>query len=443
MSRTKLLTEITDRYESEYRKRTPKSHAAHTNATKYLPGGENRAVNYFSPYPVWIEKANGCKLIDVDGNEYIDFHNNFSSMILGYNNPKVTAALMNQLEKGVAPFGNTPTVLRWAEIMCQRVESVDKIRFVNSGSEAVMFAIRAARAFTGKNKILMTDGGFHGSYDVALFPSHPDGLSKSLQTDSIIIPYNDNKATEKAIIENKNELAAVIVEGHMGAAGQIPPKNGYLNLLREVTAANNVLLILDEVMCFRLDYGGVQGMYGIKPDLTTFGKIIGGGFPVGAFGGREDVMNLFSPQTGKVFQSGTFSGNPMTATAGVTSLEQITAKEIDRINQLGESMAVGIRKVCANLNIKAQVTGYGSMYCLHFSSEPIIDGKTSREANQDLKRLLHLALMVKGIPLPLRGQFSITTPMTKYDIEIAIKAIEDALSELKPSIERLWPELIQ
>jgi glutamate-1-semialdehyde 2,1-aminomutase len=276
MSRIKLLAEVTAKYENAYRKRTPKSQAATIRAGNYLPGGENRAVNYFPPYPVWIEKANGCKLTDVDGNKYIDFHNNFSSMILGYNNPKVTAALGKQLVKGVAPFGMTPIVIRWAEIMCRRVESVDKIRFNNSGSEAVMFAIRAARAFTGKVKILMTEGCFHGSYDVALYASHPAGLPKSTLTDSIIVPYNDKKAAQKAIVENKDQLAAMIIEGHMGAAGQILPKEGYLSFLREVTAANNVLLILDEVMCFRLDFGGVQHIYGIKPDLTAFGKIIGG-----------------------------------------------------------------------------------------------------------------------------------------------------------------------
>jgi len=439
----KLLGEITERYENTYKKRTTKSEEALGSAKKYMPGGDTRTSIFFRPYPIWISKANGCRITDIDGNEYIDFHNCYTTLVLGHANPQVVGAIREQILKGTAHGALMPIVIRWAELICQRVESVERIRFSNSGTEAVMTAIRAARGFTGKDKILKIEEGYSGSYDPVVYPSDATGLPKSVLADSITVPYNNEEAAERAIVENKDQLAAVIVEGMMGSAGQIPPKDGYLSFLREVTAANNVLFILDEVQCFRIDYGGMQRIFGIKPDLTVFGKMIGGGFPVGATGGREDIMNLFSPEVQKVKHSGTLNGNPVTATAGVTTLEQLTAEEIAKINRLGESLARGIREVFAKLNIKGQVTGRGSLQNLHFCQVLVIDGKTAKKvANQDILHLLHLALMERGIFIASRGLFAISTPMTDKEISLTIKAIDDALSKLRPYIEHIWPELI-
>jgi len=438
-----LLSEVTERYEDTYRKRTPKSLEAFQTAKRYLPGGDTRTAIFFQPYPIWIEKAQGCQITDVDGNEYLDFHNCYTTLVLGHANPRMMEAVRAQLLKGTAHGALMPIVIRWAELICQRVESVEKIRFSNSGTEAVMMAIRVARGFTGKDKIIKMEGGYSGSYDPVVYPSDATGLPKSVLAESITIPYNNNEAAERAIVENKDHLAAVIVEGMMGSAGQIPPKDAYLSFLREVTAANNVLLILDEVQCFRIDYGGMQRIFGIKPDLTVFGKLIGGGFPVGATGGREDIMNLFSPKVQKVKHSGTLNANPITATAGVATLEQLTAEEISRINGLGESLARGIREVFAKLNIKGQITGRGSLQNLHFCPVLVEDGKTAKAvANQDILPLLHLALLERGIFMASRGLFAISTPMTGKEIDLAIKAVEDALSELRPNIEQIWPELI-
>jgi glutamate-1-semialdehyde 2,1-aminomutase len=259
--------------------------------------------------------------------------------------------------------------------------------------------------------------------------------------DSITVPFNDKEAARRAITENKDHVSAMIVEGMMGAAGQIPPKDDYLSFLRKVTADNDVLLILDEVQSFRLDYGGMQSIARIKPDLTALGKVIGGGYPVGAVGGREEIMELLSPEMHKVYHSGTFNANPVTATAGVTTLEQLTVEEIARINRLGENLAEGIRDVFIKLNIKGQVTGRGSLLNLHFNSVPVVDGRTAKLDNQQILHLLHLALMERGIFAASRGMFAISTPMTDKEIHTAVMAVEDSLAELQPYIEELWPEL--
>ena len=443
MASEKLLAGVMEKYDDTYRKRTPKSRAAIEMAREYMPGGETRRATFFWPYPIWLEKADGCRLTDLDGNEYIDFHNCYTTMVLGHAHPRVVEAVRQQIVKGTAHAALMPIVIRWAGLICQRIESVDKIRFTNSGTEAVMMAIRAARGFTGKDKIIKTELGYHGSYDPIVYPSDAAGLSRGEIADSITVPYNDKEAAERAIVENKAQLAAVIVEGMMGSAGQVPPKEDYLSFLRGVTAANNVLLILDEVQTFRLDYrGGMQHIFGIKPDLTTLGKTIGGGFPVGAFGGRGDIMNLFSPEVNKVYHSGTLNANPMTATAGVATLEQLTSEEIARINKLGESLATGISQVFTKLNIKGQMTGWGSLQNLHFSPVPVVDGKTAHKANKDTSHLLHLALMERGIFSSEGGLFNTSTPMTDREIDIAIKAVDDSLNEMLPYIKQIWPELI-
>jgi glutamate-1-semialdehyde 2,1-aminomutase len=442
MSREQLLAEVTKKYEDTYRKRTPKSRATLEAAQKYMPGGDTRTSIWFEPYPIWIDKAGGCRFTDVDGHEYIDFHNCYTTMILGHANPKVVAAVREQAAKGTALGALIPTVVRWSELICNMVASIDKVRFGNSGTEAVMIALRVARGFTGKDMILKTDGCYHGSYDPVVYPSDATGIPKSARGDSIIVPYNDKVAAEKAIVENKDKLAAVIVEGAMGATGMIPPRDGYLELLRKITAENGVLFILDEVISLRLAWGGVQSIYGVKPDLTTMGKIIGGGYPIGALGGREDLMQLFSPKVGKVYHAGTLNANPMTATAGVATMEQLNPQVIDYINKLGESFADGVRAIFKRLNIKGQVTGMGSLQNIHFSDKPVVNGKSARESNKELLHLFYLAMLERGIFTPARGLYVMSTPMTQKEIDTAVKAVGEVMTELKPTIEDIWPELI-
>ena len=442
MSREQLLTEVTKKYEDTYRKRTQKSRATLEAARKYMPGGDTRSSIWFEPYPIWIDKAEGCRFTDVDGHKYIDFHNCYTTMILGHANPKVVAAVREQAAKGTAFGALIPKVIRWAELICNMVDSVDKVRFGNTGSEAVLMAIRVARGYTGKDLLLKTDGCYHGNYDPVVYPSNATGIPKSAQGDSLIVPYNDKAAAEKAILENKDRLAAVIVEGAMGAAGGIPPRDGYLEFLRKVTTENGVLLILDEVISLRLAWGGAQAIYGIKPDLTTMAKIIGGGYPVGAIGGQEDIMQLFNPEAHKVYHAGTLNANPITATAGVATMEQLNAELINKINKLGESFAEGVRAIFKKLNIQGQVTGMGSLQNIHFSDQPVVNGKSAREANKDLLHLFYLAMQERGMFSAARGLYVMSTPMTPKEIDAAVKAVDDVVTELKPTIEDLWPELI-
>ena len=438
----KLVTEVTRKYEDAYAKRTKKSKEVLEKAKKYMPGGDTRTSIWFDPYPFWIDKAVGCRFTDVDGNEYLDMHNCYTTMILGHANPRVVAAVREQCARGTALGELVPAVVRWSELVCGMVPTIDKIRFTNSGTEAVMMAVRVARAITGKDLILKTDGCYHGSYDPVIYPSDAAGIPRSAQKDSIIVPFNDKKAAEKAIIENKDKLAAVIVEGAMGAGGMIPPRDGYLEHLRKVTRENGVLFILDEVISLRLAWGGVAAIFKVKPDLTTMAKIIGGGYPVGAFGGREEIMQQLSPQVRKIVHSGTLNANPITAVAGVATMEQLNAGVVDYINKLGESFAEGVRAIFKKLNIKGQVTGIGSLQNVHFSDKPVMDGKTARESNKELLHLYYLGMLERGIFSPARCLYVMSTPMKPKDIDTTVKAVADTMTGLKPYIEDLWPELI-
>lgn len=442
MTREQRLSEVIQKYESAYKKRNTQSFRYLEAARQFMPGGDTRTSIWFPPYPIWIDRAEGCGFVDTDGNAYIDFHNCYSTMILGHANPDVVAAVREQAARGTALGALIPTVVEWAERICGMVESVDKIRFTNSGTEAVMMALRLARGFSGKDLILKTEGCYHGSYDPVVYPSDATGLPNSVRGDSLIVPYNDNAAAEEAIVSNKDRLAAMIVEGAMGAAGMVPPRDGYLQFLRKVTRENDVLLILDEVISLRLAWGGLQSIYGIRPDLTTMGKIIGGGYPVGAVGGREDLMQLFSPQVHKVNHSGTLNANPITATAGLATLKQLDETVIENINRLGESFAEGMRSIFQRLDIKGQVTGMGSLQNIHFSDRPVVDGKSARSVNTDLRHLFYLGMIERGFFSASRALYVMSTPMTRKEIDGALAAAEDALKELKPTIEEIWPELI-
>jgi glutamate-1-semialdehyde 2,1-aminomutase len=368
-------------------------------------------------------------------------------MIWGNKPPKIVEAIREQAQKGMSMGAPTESVYEWAQIICNRVASVEKIRFCCSGSEAVMFAIRGARAYTGKDKVLKMEGNFHGTYDpmepTVGWRRLPTGIPKSSEQDVFATPFNDKEAAEKIIKENKDELAAVIVEPIMGAGGLITPEDGFLNFLRKVTAENNVLLIIDEVITFRLSTGGAQQIYDVKPDLTTFGKTIGGGLPVGAFGGRADVMAVFSPQQRRpAHHSGTLLANPIGVAAGIAGLKLMTKEALDRINARGDSLAEKLKGIFADLRIKAQVTGYGSLHQIHFTLEPVTDAAVSFSQDMAIKGLLHLAMLSRGMFTQKRVTYNVSTPMTQTEINEAVAATADSLTELKPLIKEIVPQLI-
>ncbi|NLE94145.1 MAG: aspartate aminotransferase family protein [Dehalococcoidia bacterium] len=443
-TRDRALEELTARVEGEYRKRTPKSEAVSTKARDVLPGGDTRRSVFFFPYPVWLSRADGCHVYDEDGHQYVDFHNCYTTMILGHGNAAVTAAVKEQLDQGTMALGAFKrNVVEWADMLCDRVESVERIRFTCTGSEAVMMAIRAARAWTGRDKIVLEYAGYHGSYDAVVFPPDAKGLPKSLMADTIVVPYNDKEALDKALEQNRGKVAAVVLEGLLGSAGMVPARDGYLQFARKTTAAHEVVFILDEIISFRLDHGGLQRVEGIKPDLTTFGKTIAGGTAMAAFGGRRELMDQYSPYSQVLHHAGTLNANPLSAAAGTAMLKQMTPEFIARINGLGDSLRNGMQQVFRKAGIKGQVTGIGSLCNVHFGPVPIVDGRTARDTtNKEILHVFHLSLINRGIFTPERAMFCVSGPMTEREVAFAVEAVEDAVRELKPYVERIWPELI-
>jgi glutamate-1-semialdehyde 2,1-aminomutase len=448
MTKEEIVNDYSRKIEEVYKKRTPKSAGIINDAAKYVPDGDFRISIWFEPYPAVMARGDGCHLYDEDGNDYLDFSNNWTSMVLGNNHPRVVEAICNQAPRGSAMAAPPARAYEWAKILCDRIPSVEKVRFCTSGTEAVMFAIRAARAFTGKDKILKMEGNYHGSYDIMEMAvgwrKLPPGLPKSVEQDVLVTPFNDKETAEKLIKENKDELAAVIVEGIMGAGGMIPPEDDYIKFLQQIAHDNDVLLIADEVISFRLATGGAQQVYDFQPDLTALGKTIGGGLPVGAFGGRDEVMAVYSPRHKRpAHHAGTFVASSIAVAAAVAGLKELTADAIDGINSLGWSLKEKLQGILGDLKIKAQITGYGSLQQIHFTPEKVSTASTAIfTQNRDVLRLFHLSLMNKGIFIPNRGFFAISTPMIEADIDKAAEATAECLTELKPLIQKIAPQLV-
>src|SRR5438067_9329496 len=325
-----------------YRETTPRSRALHERAVTVMPGGTTRTTTYFAPYPLYIERGEGCRVWDADGTERIDMLGNYTAMILGHSHPKVVEAIRAQAARGTGFAAANPAEVQLATILCERVPSVDAVRFCNSGTEATMFAMRLARAFVGRPKIARMEGGYHGTHDHAEVSTHPELGSAgppdapSPQKDSIgtpdwaldqvvVLPFNNPDAAEAAIRREGGALAAVILDPIIGAGGVIGATPEFQQRLRDVTRDLGILLIFDEVISLRVAPGGAQQLYGVTPDLTTMGKIIGGGLPVAAFGGRSEVMELLDPRRSpSLAQGGTYNGNPLGMAAGLAAMKELT-----------------------------------------------------------------------------------------------------------------------
>jgi len=407
-----------------------------------------------------MERGEGCRLYDVDGNVYIDFVNNMTSLILGHAHPKVTAAVMEQVKRGSVYSSPVEIQSRLGEIICSRLPSAEKVRFCNSGTEATMGALRLARAYTRRSKILKMEGGYHGSHDlveISIKPSleragpiempnsvpEDESIPAGVLNDCIIAPFNRAEIAERIIMEHREELAAVIIEPVQGSCGMIPSDPLFLRAVREVTSRSGIPLIFDEVISLRLARGGCQEIYGVVPDITALGKIIGGGYPVGAIAGREKFMDLFSPlNSGFLGHSGTFNGNPVTMAAGVATMNELTASEIDRINKLGDRLRTRFMNISEEVGIDTQVTGVGSLAQIHFTREEVKDWRGASTGRLDIRALLHLLLMDRGIFAATRGMFNLSTPMGEAELEGVCQAMKGSLEELKPYIEKAAPGLI-
>jgi glutamate-1-semialdehyde 2,1-aminomutase len=415
-------------------------------AQKRIPGGVNspvRALRNVGGEPFFVERADGSKIWDVDGKEYIDYVGSWGAAILGHAPKVVVDAVRDAATRGLSFGIPNPFEVELAELICQWMPSIEKIRMVNSGTEAAMSAIRLARGFTGRDKIIKFDGCYHGHADSllvqagsgALTHGRPDsaGVPKSFAEQTISLPFNDFDLVRKAFLENKNEIACVILEPIPANAGLYFPKENFLSNLREECSKQGALLIFDEVVTgFRVGRGGAQEIYGIKPDLTVLGKVIGGGLPVGAFGGRAKIMDSLSPD-GPVYQAGTLSGNPLAMVAGlaqVREMERIDAWKI--LEDLGAQLEKLTRNAIAELKAELTFHRIGSMFCLFFARGPIVDLAGAKRS--DLKRFAKFfhVCMERGVyfaPSQFETGF-ISTAHTPDDIQTTAKVIGDALSSL-------------
>ena len=360
---------------------TEKSRKLFEEAKKVLPGGVSSPVRAIKPYPFYTKRANGSKITDIDGNEYIDYVMGYGPLLLGHNHPAIKEAVIKQLSDGWL-YG-TPTELEvtLAKEIIKLYPSIGMVRFVSTGTEATMGALRAARGFTGKNKFIKIEGGFHGAHDAALVKAGsgattlgtPDsaGVPKDFTKNTLQVPFNDIEAMTAAIDAYKDDVAAVIIEPVLGNIGPILPTEGYLKEVRAVTRENDVVLIFDEVITgFRLAMGGAQEYYGVTPDMTTLGKILGGGFHIGVIGGKREIMEKISP-AGAVYQAGTFNGSPVSMTAGLAVIKTLRNEKVhEKVNRAGDSMRAGLSDVITDLGLDYSVSGVGSMFKVFFGGMP-------------------------------------------------------------------------
>ena len=416
-------------------------------ANKVIPGGVNSPVRAFKGVggtPIFVKEAKGAYLYDEDGNRLIDYINSWGPMILGHAYEPVVNAVIEKAKKGTS-FG-MPTELETqiAQLAVSMVPNIDKIRFVNSGTEACMSAIRLARGYTKRDKIIKFSGCYHGHSDSFLIaagsglstfgvPNSP-GVTEGTAKDTLLAAYNDLENVKALFEANKGEIAAIIVEPVAGNMGCIPPKDGFLQGLREVCSANGALLIFDEVMTgFRLAKGGVQELFGIQADIVCFGKVIGGGLPVGAFAAREEIMNFLAP-LGPVYQAGTLSGNPLAMAAGLEMLKALNADSgiFTRLEEKTAYLENGIRKVLSEANIVFTINRVGSMISVHFDANPVYDFATSKNGDNDTFKKFFHGLLKRGVyiaPSAYETWF-ITDALSYEDLDFTINAIAETAKEL-------------
>ena len=416
-------------------------------AQELIPGGVNSPVRAFKAVggnPVFIQKAKGSKIYDVDGNTFIDYVLSWGPLILGHAHPKIVNALKKATEKGTSYGAPTSLEIELAELVLKAYPSMDLVRMVNSGTEATMSAIRVARGFTGRDKIIKFEGCYHGHADGLLVkagsgattfgvPNSP-GVPKSYATETITLPFNDKEALKSVINQEWKSIACVIIEPVVGNIGCVLPKPGFLETLRELTTRHGIILIFDEVMTgFRVSYGGAQARYGIMPDMTCLGKVIGGGLPVGAYGGKKEIMSMVSP-AGPVYQAGTLSGNPLAMTAGIETLKILlkskTYKMLEKISGLLEK---GLTDASKMAGAKTKFYRAGTMFCTYFTDTNVIDYTTAKTSDTAKFSRFFSNMLERGIYIaPSQFEAGFTSlAHTEQDIEKTVKAAYESFKRLK------------
>jgi glutamate-1-semialdehyde 2,1-aminomutase len=430
-----------------------RSAGLYERARKVLAGGNSRYSVYTAPYQVYAVRGSGCRVVDADGVERLDFQNNMSVLLHGHAHPVILERVRTQLERGTCFGLPTEAEIELAEHLCARVTSLETVRFVNSGTEAVMTAIKAARAYTGRSKIAKVEGAYHGSYDyaeVSLDPTPeawgpPDsprpvayakGTPAGVLDDVVVIPFNDSARAVAILERHRDALAGVVIDPMPARFGLIPATREFLSAMRDFTRRASSALIFDEVISFRLDYRGAEAAFGCEPDLTALGKTVGGGFPVGVVGGRRDLMDVFDLSEGRrapVLQGGTFNANPVAMIAGLAALELFTPEAVARINGLGDRLRERCAEAIRVAGASSQVTGRGSLFRLHVTDRAMTDYRTAypTPAERRSAEWLWRYLLNHGILLSKVGFGALSTVMTEIEIDRFAEVFRAALQALR------------
>jgi glutamate-1-semialdehyde 2,1-aminomutase len=420
-----------------------KSKTLFERAKKTLPGGVNSPVRAFEPYPFFVQSALGSKMVDADGKAYVDYCMAYGAMLLGHANAEVIDAVKSQLSKGTLYGVPTELEVQFAESISKVSPCMEMMRLVSTGTEATMHAIRAARGYTGRKKIIKFDGCFHGSHDNVLVKAGSGaatfgvpnslGIPEETTRNTIVLPYNDVEALEATFKNEGSEIAAVIVEPVMGNVGLILPKKDYLNQLRKITAANGTVLIFDEIITgFRLSLGGAQEYFNVKPDMATLGKVLGGGFPLAAFGGKKEIMQNISP-VGKVYQAGTFSGNPVSATAGTAIINYLTKNRSQiylKLEKNTSELKKALIDLSAQYKLPAQVYSIASLYQIFFTNEQVTDYACAKHSDAAMFSAYFQTLLKEGVFIP-PSQYEtcfLSNAHSADDLKFTINAFDRALS---------------
>ncbi len=432
-----------------YRAADSRSAQLFERAKKVLPGGNTRTTLYEAPYPIYAARGKGAVITDVEGQDRLDFINNYTSLIHGHADPDINAAVIAQIPNGVAYAMPTEHEVALAELLVERIPALEQVRFTNSGTEGVMMALKAARAYTGRPKIARFEGSYHGSYDFAEvgYVSPPgqwtDGDPTSYPTTAgtpqgvldnvVVLSYNDIEAVERIIECERHNLAAVLIDPMPSRFGLIQAQVPFLQRLRELTRTYGIVLIFDEVISLRVGYHGMQGLLGVTPDLTSMGKIIGGGFAVGALGGSAAIMSVFDPSSGtpKAPHGGTFNANPITMIAGLVAMQKLSREEFDRLDHLGDSLREALAEALDGERVPGQVTGAGSLFNVHLHQRPLKDYRSSVETPAERARrgALHRALVGNGVVMSPTLFGCVSTPMGEGEINTFVDAFRQSLRE--------------
>ncbi len=421
-----------------------RSAALYERAQRVLPGGVSRNAALHDPHPLYVANAAGCRLTDVEGVTRIDCANNMASLVHGHADPDMIRVVTEQLRRGTAFSVATEVEIRCAEHLRSRNPGFEKLRFVNSGTEATMVGVKVARAFTGRPMIAKAEGAYHGGYDYLEVSQQPGpanwgeadeprrvplvrGVPASVLDEVLVVPFNDVARTIALLDKHADRLACVVMDLMPHRIGLNPAEPAYVAALREWTTRRGVLLFIDEVITFRSEYGGLQEKYGVTPDLTALGKMIGGGFPIGAIAGRADVMDVLNPRSPRYTfpHSGTFSANPVSVSAGLAAMEKFTKAEVERLNALARRAMAGVEAEIRRTGLAASLTGAGSMFRVHLKASPprnYREAYTNREENARLKMLLD-HMFDEGFILINSGSVALSTPMTETEVDALVAAL--------------------